>query len=159
MSYSLLSVCSRCPDLTSELTKACARELGLDPGNFTGCSVSLPNEFNLGGAENYHMNIMAMSTSQKPLLYKNYTSPIALVQSITAGNTYFVTPGKHVNASECVLVPCVLKYLNATAITAPIHPLTGIMGSLSWNTPIKFGTTTNSTILHFHGMGLILIFP
>jgi len=69
MSYSSLSVCSRCPDLTSELTKACARELGLDPGNFTGCSVSLPNEFNLGGAENYHMNIMVMSTRSCPVYY------------------------------------------------------------------------------------------
>jgi hypothetical protein len=129
-SYSSLGVCSRCADLSSKLTKTCVREPGLDPGNSTGCSISLPNGFSLGGPENSRMNIMAMSTSQAPLVYTNYTSPIAIIHSITAGNTYFVTPDTQVNASECVLVPCVLNYLNATVISAPIVSASGFNGAV-----------------------------
>jgi hypothetical protein len=111
--YSSLGVCSRCSDLTSKLTKNCVPRPGIDPPGVTGCDVSLPNGFNLGGVGGSRYNLMAMNTSFQPLVYTNYTTPIAVVQSITAYDTFFVNSTTPINASECALVPCVLKYTNS----------------------------------------------
>jgi hypothetical protein len=128
--YSSLGVCSRCADLTPQVNKNCVRQPGIDPGNLTGCSVSLPNGFNLGGSANSRFNVMAMSTSQTPLVYVNYSSPIVIVQSIIA-NASFVTPNVPVNASECVLIPCVLDYKNASVNSSPTLFSYGFNG-LAW---------------------------
>ncbi|OCK75944.1 hypothetical protein K432DRAFT_158069 [Lepidopterella palustris CBS 459.81] len=108
--YSTLGVCARCSSLTSKLAKTCTPATGIDPPGVTGCDVSLPNGFSLGGDEKSRYNLMAMNTSFPPLVYTNYTSPIAIVQSITAYGTYFVNASTPINASECALVPCVLDY-------------------------------------------------
>lgn len=112
--YSSLGVCSRCSDLTSELTKHCVHKPEIDPPGVIGCDVSLPNGFSLGGVEGSRYNVMAMNTSFQPLVYNNYTSPIAVVQSITAYDAFFIDDTTSVNASECALFPCVLKYTNST---------------------------------------------
>lgn len=126
--YSSLGVCSRCSDLTSRLTKNCVPKPGIDPPGVTGCDVSLPNGFNLGGVEGSRYNLMAMNTSFQPLVYTNYTSPIAVVQSITAYDTFFVNSTTPINASECALVPCVLKYTNSTAYSSPVFKGVGYNG-------------------------------
>jgi hypothetical protein len=117
--YNSLGVCARCSDLTSKLTKSCTPEPGIDPVGVTGCDVSLPNGFSLGGDEKSRYNIMAMNTSLQPLVYTNYSSPIAIIQSITAYDTFFVNSSTPINASECALVPCVLSYDNASVYQSP----------------------------------------
>jgi len=69
-----------------------------------------------------------MNTSFQPLVYTNYTSPIAVVQSITAYDTFFVNSTTPINASECALVPCVLKYTNSTAYSSPVFKGVGYNG-------------------------------
>ena len=126
--YSSLGVCSRCSDLTSKLTKNCVPRPGIDPPGVTGCDVSLPNGFNLGGVEGSRYNLMAMNTSFQPLVYTNYTTPIAVVQSITAYDTFFVNSTTPINASECALVPCVLKYAKSTTDSSPVLKGVGYNG-------------------------------
>lgn len=100
---------------------------GLDLANNTGCDILLPNGFGLGGPERLRTNVMAMSTDYNPLVYTNYSDPLAVVQSIVAyNNTLFVTNGTPINATECVLIPCVLSY---DADTSGLSNITTLLGN------------------------------
>jgi len=112
--YPSLGMCALCADLTPNLTKSCTYKPGVDPPGVTGCDVSLPNGFSLGGVEDSRYNLMAMNTSMTPLVYTNYSSPIAIVQSIIANETTFVNSSSSVYASECALVPCMVEYNSAS---------------------------------------------
>jgi hypothetical protein len=127
-SYTSLGVCARCADLTSQLLRTCTSKPGIDPAGVTGCDVSLPNGFSLGGTEDSRYNLMAMNTSTSPLVYTNYSSPIAIVQSITAYDTFFVNASTPINASECALVPCVLSYDYSSVYELPGYAKNGFNG-------------------------------
>ncbi|OCL14709.1 hypothetical protein AOQ84DRAFT_371044 [Glonium stellatum] len=126
--YSSLGVCTRCSNITSRLTKNCVPKPSSDLPGFTGCDFSLPNGFSLGGEEGSRRNLMAMNTSLQPLVYTNYEMPIAVVQSIRAYNTSTANSTSSVNASECVLVPCVIKYGMAYSALYPDVRKTGYNG-------------------------------
>jgi hypothetical protein len=72
---------------------------------------------------------MAMNTSFRPLVYNNYTSPIAIIQSITAYDAYFIDSTTSINASECALVPCVLEYANSAISSSPLFKKEGYNGN------------------------------
>jgi len=111
--YSSLGVCSRCADITTKLNKTCTSHVA-DLKNATGCDINLPNGFALGGLQGARNNLLAASTDFSPLVYGNYTSPLAIIQSIWANDsTLFVNDSTPIIASECVLVPCVIKYASA----------------------------------------------
>jgi hypothetical protein len=71
---------------------------------------------------------MAVSTAYQPLVYDNYSDPLAIIQSIGAYDTLFVNSSTPINASECVLFPCVLNYNVSLTWDAPELSKSGFNG-------------------------------
>lgn len=126
LNYSSLGACSRCADISSHIIKSCTPMPALDLANNTGCDILLPNGFGLGGPERLRTNVMAMSTDYNPLVYTNYSDPFAIVQSIVAYNTLFVNNSTLINATECVLFPCVISYDSAGVSISPTTASLGL---------------------------------
>lgn len=101
-----------CADITDRLEKNCTYEPGRDADPSTpGCIVSLPNGFSLGGPSNLPGAVMNINSSVgQPLVYTNYSRPLALIQSIAAFDAYRVNSSSPLVASECVIVPAVRRY-------------------------------------------------
>jgi hypothetical protein len=110
--YSSLGVCSKCADVSSKLIKSCTPK-AMDLNNATGCDISLPNGFALGGLEGARNHIMAVSTTHKPIVYNNYTNPLVTIQVIASYDTFFVNATTPINATECVLTPCMINYMES----------------------------------------------
>jgi hypothetical protein len=118
--YQSLGVCSRCADISSQLQKSCTPAPADLTNTTTGCDILLPNGFGLGGPTRNRTNLMAMSTDFGPLVYGNYSNPLAVIQAIGAyDDTRFVNSSSQVNASECVLFPCVILYNTAVSYNSP----------------------------------------
>src|ERR1051326_5280549 len=116
--YSSLGICSRCADISSQLNWTCEPHLA-DLNNDTGCDISLPNGLALGGPEGRRDHVFASGTGYPPLVYGNYTEPLATIHSIATYGDLFVDSSSAVNASECVLVPCVIRYNYSVLISSP----------------------------------------
>lgn len=95
-----VSVQAWCSNVTDQLRLSC-------DNNTAGpaCVASLPNGFSLSGNE-----VMKINTTARPLVYTNYTNPLALLQSIAAPGTTRLNQTSPLVASECVLVPSVKNF-------------------------------------------------
>lgn len=137
---STLGVCSRCADVSSHLVKKCT-VLNYTSSDVTAyspilmakihCTLTLPNGFSLDSSPNPTRNVHANVTVKEqyapgfaPMVYSNYTEPIALIHSIYANSNdlraYHKPMDKNTTfyANDCVLVPCVQTYdttLNSAA--------------------------------------------
>jgi hypothetical protein len=129
--HSSLGICSKCADISSKLNKTCNAHAS-DLNNATGCDVALPNGFNLGGPEGSRRNLLAASTDYSPLVYNNYSRPLSIIQVIAAYNTLFVNTSTHINATECVLTPCVINYNISYLWTSPTSRVDGFFGIPFW---------------------------
>jgi hypothetical protein len=109
LSYSSLGVCSKCADISTKLNISCTAHAA-DLDNATGCDMSLANGFALGGPEGRRNHLLATSTDYPPLVYGNYTNPLAIIQTIAAYNTQFVNQSTSIKATECVISPCIINY-------------------------------------------------
>jgi hypothetical protein len=116
--YSSLGICNKCSDISKKLTISCNSHAS-DLNNVTGCDISLPNGFALGGPEGRRNHVLAASTSFAPLVYGNYSAPLAIIQTIAGYNTLFVNKSTSINASECVITPCIINYNQSILSTTP----------------------------------------
>lgn len=128
--YTSLGICSRCSNVTANLTKNCSQSASSGLSDTQGCSISLSNGFSLGGSANSQSHLMAVGTEFQPLVYWNYSAPLAIIQSITVYNTLFVNASTIFNASECALIPCVISYKGASTIHSPYLEEAGYSGIL-----------------------------
>ncbi|KAK1585251.1 uncharacterized protein LY79DRAFT_591627 [Colletotrichum navitas] len=116
--YYTIAACSRCTDISHLLTRTCTPVV-TNQDDFTetgGCNVALPNGLSLNstGADYPHRVVMLMNTTMSPLA-SNYSSPLALVQSIaeypsegsTLSKPFMITKDSPLSAHECAIIPCV----------------------------------------------------
>ncbi|EFQ31912.1 hypothetical protein CGRA01v4_13083 [Colletotrichum graminicola] len=120
--YYTIAACSRCTDISHLLTRTCTPVVTSQDGpneiESGGCNVALPNGLSLNstGATNPHRVVMLMNTTMSPLA-SNYSSPLALVQSIagypsegsTLSEPFMITNDSPLSAHECALIPCVQR--------------------------------------------------
>lgn len=119
-----LGVCSKCSDISYMLNTSCTPHSS-DLNNETGCDINLPNNFALGGPTGLRTHLFAASTDYSPLIYGNYTEPLAVIQTIASYDTIFVTTNTTIYSWECVLTPCVLVYDDSSVFTSPQNSVSG----------------------------------
>lgn len=122
-----LGVCQRCIDFDpygidqtfTPMNRTCGPE---------GCIASLPDGFSLGGPNNNTRNVMAMRTTDSPIVLTNFTNALGYVQSIFAVDpvaveefshnitAYIATNQSNFHAHECALYACI-QVLNTTQDT------------------------------------------
>jgi hypothetical protein len=100
------------------LNKTCTPN-ALDLNGQTGCDINLPNGFTLGGSDGSRNHLFAASTDYNPLIYGNYTQPLAVVQTISSYDTLFISSNTTVTSWECVLTPCVSVYSYSEVYSSP----------------------------------------
>jgi hypothetical protein len=125
--HSSLGICSKCADISSHLNKTCDAHSS-DLNNATGCDIILPNGFAIGGPEGSRRHLLAASTDYTPLVYSNYSTPLAVIQVIAAYNSTFVSTSTPINATECVLTPCVINYNTSYLWSLPDMNTDGLLG-------------------------------
>ena len=122
-----LAVCERCVDFDPY-----GYDLTLTQMNMTcnpdGCVASLPDGFSLGGPLNNSRNVMAMTTTDQPIVLTNFTNALGYIQSIFAVDpsavdrfssnitAYVPSNNSNIYAHECALYACV-QVINTTATT------------------------------------------
>lgn len=122
-----LGVCQRCVDFDPY-----GVDPTLTPMNLTcdteGCVASLPDGFSLGGPNNNTRNVMAMRTTDNPIVLTNFTNALGYVQSIFAVDpiavetfsqnitAYIATNQSQFYAHECALYACI-QVLNTSQVT------------------------------------------
>jgi hypothetical protein len=138
--YYTAGVCARCTDISHLVSRKCTPVSGEDDME-GGCNVFLPNGFGFNSTGSANVGaplskiVMAVNTTMPPLIY-NYTTPLAIVQSIMgfdpkhhAANgsklstlePFSIGEDSPLTARECALVPCVQKQrfnLSRTADTS-----------------------------------------
>jgi hypothetical protein len=127
-----LGVCQRCVDFDPYGSDPDESDPTLPKMNWkcdqNGCEASLPDGFSLGGPLNNTRNVMAMRTTDKPIVLTNFTNVLGYVQSIFAVNdvavdefsqnitAYVPINGSYIHGHECALYACV-QVINTTATT------------------------------------------
>jgi hypothetical protein len=121
--HSSLGICSKCADLSSQLSITCNTK-----NKTYGCDVTLPNGFALGGPERSRQHLLAASTDNSPLVYGNYSAPLAVIQVIAAYDTLPVNTSASINAIECAIIPCVINYTESYLYSSPYNNQDGFLG-------------------------------
>jgi hypothetical protein len=126
--FSSLGICPKCASLSTKLDITCTPHAN-DLSNITGCDATLPNGFSLGGPSGSRTHLFAASTDYAPLIYGNYSNPLALIQTIASYNTFYVNSSTKIHAWECVLAPCVITYDYSEVFSSALDTQAGYNGS------------------------------
>ncbi|KAH6675408.1 hypothetical protein F5X68DRAFT_140245 [Plectosphaerella plurivora] len=126
--YYTAGVCARCTDISHLVSRECTPVAGEDD-MVGGCNVFLPNGFGFNNTGSANLGaplskiVMAVNTTTPPLVY-NYTTPLAVIQSIMGYDPkqnaadgskpstlapFSIDESSVLTARECALVPCVQK--------------------------------------------------
>ena len=108
--YPSLAIGVHCSDLTSQLVQTCSNGTNTDPLMGAACDYALPNGMTLGVDGR---TVLAVNASRDPLVYTNYTSPLAVIQAIGSFNAEYVNASAPITAVECVMFPAIKKYISA----------------------------------------------
>jgi len=122
-----LAVCERCVDFDPYGSDLTLPQMNMKCDQ-DGCVASLPDGFSLGGPLNNSRNVMAMRTTDQPIVLTNFTNALGYVQSIFAVDpsavdrfspnitAYTSSNNSNIYAHECALYACV-QAINTTATT------------------------------------------